>query len=180
MSRAARAARIGDKITHGEVTERVAEVAVDELEEQAFLKFGLKQASKDMVLASEQALTTAETAEEVSATLEAAKTVGGLAKVVEAAEPIGWLLLAVQAMEAVAPDGTIMGPGSDNVFINGAKAARATDIAICVNPLHNMIQQILTGSDVVFINGTPAAKSKSQVPCGAKVVGGSSNVIYGS
>ncbi|MGZ9708608.1 PAAR domain-containing protein [Pseudomonas sp. GNP013] len=69
--------------------------------------------------------------------------------------------------------------GSENVFTNGKRAARAhVDTAVCDN--HASTPQTLAeGSNSVYINGLPAARVGDRTVCDAKISAGSGNVFIG-
>ena len=68
--------------------------------------------------------------------------------------------------------------GSDNVFINGAGAARVGDTIgeHGIGEHDNAV--ILSGSPTVFINGIPMARAGDVASCG-KILSGSDNVFSG-
>jgi uncharacterized Zn-binding protein involved in type VI secretion len=62
--------------------------------------------------------------------------------------------------------GTIMGPASPNVFIQGEPAARFDDTVVCplsTGGLPHVGGRILFGSGTVLINGRPAARAGDSV-----------------
>jgi uncharacterized Zn-binding protein involved in type VI secretion len=67
--------------------------------------------------------------------------------------------------------------GSDNVEINGHKAAFVSSVAVC--GLHPSPQAVVTGSDSVTINGHAAAYTDCLTSCGAPIVTGSDDVTIG-
>jgi uncharacterized Zn-binding protein involved in type VI secretion len=67
--------------------------------------------------------------------------------------------------------------GSDNVEINGQKAAFVSSVAACV--LHPSPQAVVTGSSTVTINGHAATFTDCLTSCGAPIVSGSDNVTIG-
>lgn len=69
-------------------------------------------------------------------------------------------------------DGGQIIQGSPDVFVNGEKAARQSDQAMC--PTHGMVQ-IVQGSSTVFVNGQRLARQGDLLSCGCGVV-----IIQGS
>jgi len=75
------------------------------------------------------------------------------------------------------PSGQII-TGSDNVFINGKKAARAhIDTADCDK--HTPPRLLATGSGNVYINGLPAARVGDKLDCSAVIMEGARGVFIG-
>lgn len=65
--------------------------------------------------------------------------------------------------------------GSSNVFINGCKAVRVSDLWAP----HPHIGTQVSGSKSVLINGLPEARVGDDIDCGSHNRDGSSNVIKG-
>lgn len=72
--------------------------------------------------------------------------------------------------------GPIFCPCSSTVIINGLYAARATDLAMCVAPVPDIIA---TGSSSVFIEGLPAARVGDLTIHGGVIVSGAQSVVIG-
>ena len=78
--------------------------------------------------------------------------------------------------------GLITGPGVATVLIGGFCAAVVGDSHACAMPSTggpHPASFITTGSKNVLIGGRPAARQEDLVGCGAKIVGGSPNVVIG-
>lgn len=73
--------------------------------------------------------------------------------------------------------GGVILTGSDDVEINGKKAAFVSSIASCA--LHPSPQAVVTGSDTVTINGHAAAFVSGLTSCGAPIATGSDDVTIG-
>jgi uncharacterized Zn-binding protein involved in type VI secretion len=66
--------------------------------------------------------------------------------------------------------------GSPDVYTNGLRNARLTDIAYC--PQHGMVQ-IIGGSSTVYDNGLRRARAGDMLSCGAVILTGSPDVYTG-
>ena len=71
--------------------------------------------------------------------------------------------------------GTIVGPGSPNVFIGGMPAARLGDMCACAGPP----MPIVTGEPTVLINGMPAARMTDMTGHGGTISVGFPTVMIG-
>lgn len=66
--------------------------------------------------------------------------------------------------------------GSPDVYVNGERAARLTDLAMC--PQHGVVE-IIQGSATVYANGLQVARQGDLLACGAVIIGGSSDSYAG-
>lgn len=71
--------------------------------------------------------------------------------------------------------GPIMPPGSMNVLLASAPAARVGDQAVCVGPP----DAIAAGSNSVIISGAPAARLGDSTVHGGMVSAGASTILIG-
>jgi uncharacterized Zn-binding protein involved in type VI secretion len=66
--------------------------------------------------------------------------------------------------------------GSPDVYTNGLRDARQTDMCMC--PIHGMVQ-IINGSATVYDNGLRRARSGDMLSCGAIIISGSPDTYTG-
>lgn len=66
--------------------------------------------------------------------------------------------------------------GSPDTFVNGARVARLTDLAMC--PQHGAVQ-IIQGSATVYANGLQVARLGDLLACGAVIIEGSPDTFAG-
>jgi uncharacterized Zn-binding protein involved in type VI secretion len=93
---------------------------------------------------------------------------------------------AIRVEDRTSHGGSVLPPGSPNVFIEGRPAVRLNDQVAC--PLFNGVVPhvggpIATGSGSVFINGRPAARAGSvvtEVEATSVLTGGSETVQIGN